>query len=299
MYYSLNPIFIYFTLFITALLVGIVGNAIGIGGGILLVPFFIFYMHLSPLESSGLSLLTIMISTAGGSYIFYKDAALDKHLFIMVLIPALIGIIAGSILSNYIPTNQFKWIFSIIVIGIGIFSLIATKKQAAIKTNYSDKQAEDTLNNSKIKSKGYFSGHIRKKHKETNGTTYDYEIKSPLAINVFSLIAGLVSGFIGIGIGGITGTFLTAVEQIPPRIAFSTIISIMAIISLIGGLIHFYYIKNPFNLAVYIIPLGIGALIGSKAGAYISKNSAAKTLRIYQGTFIIILGILMFAVSVI
>ena len=65
-----NQVFIYFTLFITALLVGIVGNAIGIGGGILLVPFFIFYMHLSPLESSGLSLFTIMISTAGGSYIF-------------------------------------------------------------------------------------------------------------------------------------------------------------------------------------------------------------------------------------
>ena len=74
-----NQVFIYFTLFITALLVGIVGNAIGIGGGILLVPFFIFYMHLSPLESSGLSLFTIMISTAGGSYIFYKINYFDKH----------------------------------------------------------------------------------------------------------------------------------------------------------------------------------------------------------------------------
>ena len=295
----LNLIIIYFTLFITAILVGIVGNAIGIGGGILLVPFFIFYMHLSPLESSGLSLFTIMISTAGGSYIFYKDRAIDRHLFIMVSIPALLGIIAGSVLSNYIPANQFKWIFSIIVIGIGIFSLIATKKQAAVKINYCDKQGEEALKNNEIDSRSYFRGHIRKKLKETNGTAYDYEIKSPVAINIFSLIAGFISGFMGIGIGGITGTFLTAVEQIPPRIAFSTIISIMAIISLIGGLIHFYYVKNPFNLAVYIIPLGVGALIGSKAGAYISKNSAAKTLRIYQGSFIILLGILMLTVLIV
>jgi hypothetical protein len=295
----LNLILIYFTLFITAILVGIVGNAIGIGGGILLVPFFIFYMHLSPLESSGLSLFTIMISTAGGSYIFYKDRAIDRHLFIMVSIPALLGIIAGSVLSNYIPANQFKWIFSIIVIGIGIFSLIAIKKQAAVKINYCDKQGEEALKNNEIDSRSYFRGHIRKKLKETNGTAYDYEIKSPVAINIFSLIAGFISGFMGIGIGGITGTFLTAVEQIPPRIAFSTIISIMAIISLIGGLIHFYYVKNPFNLAVYIIPLGVGALIGSKAGAYISKNSAAKTLRIYQGSFIILLGILMLTVLIV
>ncbi|MGC8554811.1 MAG: hypothetical protein ACP5NA_04925 [Candidatus Acidulodesulfobacterium sp.] len=45
------------------------------------------------------------------------------------------------------------------------------------------------------------------------------------------------------------------------------------------------------------MPLGIGALIGSKTGAYISKNSKAKILRIYQGTFIILLGIMMLAIS--
>ena len=213
----LNLFIVYFTLFITALFVGIVGNTIGIGGGILLVPFFIFYMHLSPLESSGLSLFTIMLSTTGGSYIFYKDKTIDLNLYLMILLPALFGIIIGSVLSRYILTNQFKWVLSFIIIGIGI--------------------------------------------------------------------------------GGITGTFLTAVEQIPPRIAFSTIISIMAIISLIGGLIHFYYIKNPLHMAIYIIPLGAGALTGSKIGAFISKNSKAKTLRIYQGTFIILLGILMLALS--
>ncbi|MCL4428846.1 MAG: TSUP family transporter [Deltaproteobacteria bacterium] len=76
----INLFIIYFTLFITTIFVGIVGNAIGIGGGILLVPFFIFYMHLSPLEASGLSLFTIMLSTLGGSYIFYKDKTIDLNL---------------------------------------------------------------------------------------------------------------------------------------------------------------------------------------------------------------------------
>ncbi|RZD14671.1 MAG: sulfite exporter TauE/SafE family protein [Candidatus Acidulodesulfobacterium ferriphilum] len=289
----LNLLIVYFTLFITALFVGIVGNTIGIGGGILLVPFFIFYMHLSPLESSGLSLFTIMLSAMGGSYIFYKDKTIDLNLYLMILLPALFGIIIGSVLSRYILTDQFKWVLSFIIIGIGIFSLIATKKQAAYKNNYSDKYAAPLKN----RHRRFLRGHIRKTLKESNGTTYDYEIKSPLSINIFSLIAGFVSGFIGIGIGGITGTFLTAVEQIPPRIAFSTIISIMAIISLIGGLIHFYYIKNPLHMAIYIIPLGAGALTGSKIGAFISKNSKAKILRIYQGTFIILLGVLMLALS--
>jgi uncharacterized membrane protein YfcA len=290
----LNLFIVYFTLLVTAFFVGVIGNTIGIGGGILLVPFFIFYMHLSPVESSGLSLFTIMLSTMGGSYIFYKDKTIDLNLYLMILLPALLGIIIGSVLSRYILTNQFKWIFSFIIIGIGIFSLVATKKQAAYKSNYNIQHAVPL----KSRSANFFNGHIRKTLKESNGTAYDYEIKNPLSINIFSLIAGFISGFIGIGIGGITGTFLTAVEQIPPRVAFSTVISIMAIISLIGGLIHFYYIKNPLHMAIYIIPLGAGALIGSKIGAFISKNSKAKTLRIYQGTFIILLGILMLAISI-
>lgn len=301
----MNLFIVYTTLFIIAFFVGIIGNTIGIGGGIMLVPFFIFYMHLSPLESSGLSLFTIMISTMGGSYIFYKDKTIDLNLYLMILLPAVLGIITGSVLSRYIPVNQFKWLFSFGIIGIGIFSFAATKKQTAtsakggnnykLKRNNEQNTAKET--STRLFFNGLFSRHIRKTLVESNGTTYDYEIKSPLLIDIFSLIAGFISGFMGIGIGGITGTFLIAVEQIPPRIAFSTIISVMAIISLIGGLIHFYYIKNPLYMAVYIIPLGAGALVGSKAGAFISKKSRAKTLRVYQATFIVLLGILMLLIS--
>ncbi len=287
-------LFIIFTiLLITAFVIGIIGNAIGIGGGIFLIPFFIFYMHLSPLESSGLSLFTIMISTAGGSYIFYKDKTIDSELYLMILVPAGLGIIAGSVLGRYVSANQFKWLFSFIIIGIGIFSLAATKKQTAVNVK-SKNFISCTNDNDKILTK---KNSIKKTVVEKNGTVHDYEIKSPLSINVFSLIAGFISGFIGIGIGGVTGTFLTAVEQIPPRIAFSTVISVMAIISFIGGLIHFYYIKNPLNLVFYIIPLGAGALAGSKTGAFVSKNSKARTLRVYQASIIILLGALMLLLS--
>ena len=58
------------------------------------------------------------------------------------------------------------------------------------------------------------------------------------------LITAFFIGVAGniIAIEEINGTFLRPFEQIPPMVAFSFIIPIMAIIYLIEGLIHFYYI---------------------------------------------------------
>jgi uncharacterized membrane protein YfcA len=245
------------------MIVGIIGNAIGIGGGILLIPFFLFYMHLHPIEASGLSLFTIIASTLGGSIRFFKEKAVDKNLYLMIALFAIPGVILGSVISKFVEVKQFTNIFGFIIICIGLFSVIATKKQSKTIT-------EDIHN---------------------------YVIKSPFSIRIFSLIAGFISGLLGIGIGGITGTFLTAIEQIPPRIAFSTIIFVMPLTSMIGSLVHFSYIKFSPKILVFLIPLTIGAITGSQIGAFISKNSKAKHLRLYQGWIITFLGFLMLIIN--
>jgi len=326
-----NIIFIIIVLFITSISVGIVGNTIGIGGGILLVPFFLFYMHMPPLEASGLSLFTIVASTSGGSLKFIKEKIIDFKLFLMIVLFAVPAAAAGSILSKYINTGEFKGIFSFIIIIIGIFSLIATRVQtkksiysAHNHNNNEEADASDisahahnekvnnaenietlsgTSNNIDLRLQSmiiYFkhiSSNIKRKRIDRAGDRYDYYIKKPIVINLFSILAGFISGFIGIGIGGITGTFLTAVEQIPPRIAFSTIVLAMIFSSIAGGFIHLAYMKLSFKTIIYLLPLLVGAVIGSQLGAAISKLFKSRTLRLYQGWIIIMLGFIMFVIS--
>jgi hypothetical protein len=314
-----NIIFIIGVLFITSISVGIVGNTIGIGGGILLVPFFLFYMHMPPLEASGLSLFTIVASTSGGSLKFIKEKIIDFRLFFMIVLFAVPAAVAGSILSKYINANEFKGVFSFIIIIIGIFSLMATRIQTKKKITHNNEKIienesietlSSTSNNNNIDFNNidfglqsviiYFrniSSNIKRERIDRAGNKYDYYIKKPIAINLFSIVAGFISGFIGIGIGGVTGTFLTAVEQIPPRIAFSTIVLAMIFSSIAGGFIHLAYMKLSFKTIIYLIPLMAGAIIGSQLGAIISTLLKSRTLRLYQGWIIIILGFLMFALS--
>jgi hypothetical protein len=56
-----------------SMIVAIIGNIIGIGDGVMLLPFFIFYLHLNSIAASGLSLFTIVLSTIGGTFAFIRQ----------------------------------------------------------------------------------------------------------------------------------------------------------------------------------------------------------------------------------
>ncbi|MHB1697520.1 MAG: sulfite exporter TauE/SafE family protein [bacterium] len=270
-----NLLFILTILFLTSAVIGFIANLVGLGGGILLVPFFIFYMHLSPVESSGLSLSTIIFSSTSGTIKHLKEKIINKKLFKLLAGFVTSGVIIGSIASKYVNVSEFKIFFAFIVVIIGIFSLYSTNKQTKKTENIAANQPKNVDNN-------------------TTGLG-NLQLPHPKTTAVFSLIAGFFSGFAGIGMGVIAGTFLTSIEQIPPRIAFATILAAMILTSVIGVTIHFSYFKINGIILSYIISLAAGAITGSQLGSITPRILSSRTLRLYQGWIITGFGLLMMA----
>lgn len=243
--------------FFIALMVGVIGNIAGIGGGVIIVIFLVYLFRLSPLDAGGLSLLTIIFSTLSGFIQDIRNKLVDMRLLIVISAFAVTGSIAGSIATNYISSGAFKGIFSMIVVCIGFFSLYSSRK--FVRRGLND---------------------------------YNEVPKQSPDIPGLSLVAGVVSGFLGIGIGGIMGTYLTAIKRIKPKMAFSTIISSMLPVSIIGTSIHFYY-TGFINIA-YAPPLVVGALFGGFLGSWVISRSPQTSLRFFQGYIIVSFGILSF-----
>lgn len=262
MFFILNN----FLVLLVSMIVAIIGNIIGIGGGVMLLPFFIFYLHLNSIAASGLGLFTITISTIGGTFAFIRQKAINYKLFMIIISFIIPGVIVGSIVNRFVNTQEFKAILPFWVMSVGSFSLFTTKKQAL--------KGLEKLDNEKI---------------SHNKLT-----------RFVSFLSGFVSGFFGVGIGGVMGTYLITVEQISARIAFSTLIMVMAITSLIGFLAHYVAAGNITpTWIIYIIPLSLGAILGSQIGAFISKRANIKTLRLYQGWVILLLGIALLLVDIV
>ena len=117
-------------LVIIGLLAGILSGLVGIGGGIIMVPLFIFFLGLNQHNAQGLSLAVMLppvtflavynYHTAGdGGNIDWKVAILVSTLFI-------IGGFLGSKLALQIDQRMLKKIFGVFMLIVAI-KLIFTK----------------------------------------------------------------------------------------------------------------------------------------------------------------------------
>lgn len=235
--------------------VGVLGNITGIGGGVMIILLLVYGFGFSPLEASGLSLLTVVFSSMIGLIQDVRNKLVDFTLFAIIALFAVIGSVGGSVIANYVPSRTFKGIFGIFIISLGLFSLLASRSH---KLNYTGEEESKPVH------------------------TPD--------IGILSLLAGIVSGFIGIGIGGITGTYLTAVKRASPRNAIATIFAATLPVTFTGATLHFYF-TGSVNV-IFALPLVIAAVIGGMIGTRIILRAPQMSLRFLQGYLIVAFGIL-------
>ncbi|MEM3201405.1 MAG: sulfite exporter TauE/SafE family protein [Candidatus Micrarchaeaceae archaeon] len=255
-----------------ALGVGVIGNIAGIGGGVLLMLIFLFAFKINPVIAGGLSLLTIIASNAAGSAINVRYGAIDKHIFYAISIPASLGATAGAITSYFIAPGTFNVFFGIAVFCIGLFSFSSSRIEIA---------------------KGKGKAYIRESFIDYKREHSKNEIGSRLGLGFAALVAGVLSGLFGIGIGSITGTFLTSVKHVHPKVAFSSVVAAMIITSLIGAAVHFAKPGTDyFNALILSLPLIAGGVLGGFSGAALSERMSFARLRLFQGYIVMLFGIL-------
>ncbi|MCL4371871.1 TSUP family transporter [Candidatus Marsarchaeota archaeon] len=261
--------------FIAALGISIIGNIVGIGGGVFLMVIFLFAFKLSPVFAGGLSLVTIIASTAAGSVFNSKEGAISRSLFYAVAIAASLGAIAGSVTSYFVPIKSFDVVFGAIIFLVGLFSLVSTR-------------LEVKRNRSKSYIRRSFADYARSKASMRSITSLHVG-KDVYAI---SFIAGIISGLFGIGIGGIMGTFLTAIKHVQPKVAFSTIVAAMIATSVVGAVVHFIKPGVELSELWLAVPLILGAVIGGATGAKVSEKINFTHLRSFQASVVMFFGAL-------
>jgi hypothetical protein len=258
-------------LFITALLAGTIGNLVGIGGGIIIMVVLLFVFKINPVVAGGLSLTTIVVSAFIGSLSNLRQNAIHKNLFFKIGVFAVAGSIVGSIMVYFVSTKPFEFLFGLIVICLGIFSVLATRKDIAKIPNL-----EKSFNMLSDSEKSYMKA----------------DPHDNIRIGTYSIIAGIVGGLLGLGIGAIMGTYLTAIKKVNPKIAFSTVLAAMVLTSIAGAILHFSVGNLTKNVVMYMIALSGGAAVGAIGGSYAASILKTGRLRFIQGYIILGIGLM-------
>ena len=127
MFSSLSEIsFTHEAMFIMAfgIIIGIIATWLGVGCGLLIVPFFVIVMDFNMHEAICISLTTMFFLTTSATLMHHKLANLDFKSFKALFLPSLAGALAGSAISGLLPGFYLKQAFGIILLMIAFTYLL-------------------------------------------------------------------------------------------------------------------------------------------------------------------------------
>ncbi|PIR01058.1 MAG: hypothetical protein COV66_04355 [Nitrospinae bacterium CG11_big_fil_rev_8_21_14_0_20_45_15] len=115
------------TAVILGLLVGVLSSGTGLGGGFLVVPLLIA-MGKDVKIAVGTSFIFILFTAISALIAHFKVSRLDWEMGIALAVGGVLGAQLGPMLLQQAPDNLFKRIFSVMLIGTGIWLFASTTK---------------------------------------------------------------------------------------------------------------------------------------------------------------------------
>ena len=106
-------------LLITGLLAGALSGLVGVGGGIIMVPFLILFLGFNQHEAQGTSLAVLVIPvTALAVFNYYKEGYINWKYAIVIALFFVIGSYFSSKFAVGLDQKTLKKIFSVVLILI-------------------------------------------------------------------------------------------------------------------------------------------------------------------------------------
>jgi uncharacterized protein len=247
-------------LFGTGVLAGVLGALLGLGGGIFLVPALTLLFHLPMPIAVGTSLVGVIATSAGVASVAGRGRGGDVTLAMRLEVTTAAGAIAGGVLAGIVSHEALSILFALVVFFTAGYLLFKGRRQQT-------------------------AGGVERLYDESYRATH-----WPLGMSV-AMLAGVVSGLLGVGGGFIKVPVMYAVMEVPLGIATATsnfMVGITAAASL------FVYYGRGDILPLVAVPTALGVFAGAMIGVSLLARLRASAVRATLVGLLILIGIQMF-----
>lgn len=112
------PYIVYIILGVSA---GVLSGMIGVGGGILLVPAFVYFLGMTQHQAQGTT-LALFIPPIGilGVYVYYREGNVDLTVAAFVCLGFVFGSLFGAQIANAIDKDLLRRIFGAILLLVSL-----------------------------------------------------------------------------------------------------------------------------------------------------------------------------------
>jgi uncharacterized membrane protein YfcA len=241
-----------FTLIVllVSVVAGVLGSILGLGGAVVVTPLLTIFLGIDIHFAIGASIVSIIATSSGAAAAYVKDKLTNIRVGMFLELGTTCGAIVGAALAVYANSTLLKAIFGIVL----LISLVPILK----------KVGEDLPKNPELKGLAKRLS-LQGSYTETNGAIISYNATRPGEGMLGMVVAGLLSGLLGIGSGAFKVLSMDLAMKLPMKVSTTTsnfMIGVTAAAS--AGIYIVRGDVDPFIVAPVALGILVGALIGSK-----------------------------------
>lgn len=254
----------------SAYMAGLLGSITGLGGGVILIPLLTLIFHVDIRYAIGTALLASIANSSGAATAYIKEGITNIRLGMFLEIATTAGAVGGALIAIFMPVNAIAILLGVVL----IFSAAMTirKKHAHVEETGSKLSYLLKLNSS---------------YPTPNGPVA-YKLKNVGGGFSIMLVAGVLSGLLGIGSGALKVLAMDSTMRIPFKVSTTTSNFMIGVTAAASAVV---YLQRGYIDPGIAFPVILGVLGGAFTGARILTFINPTTLRIIFGIAITFVAI--------
>ena len=257
---------ILFGLFALSVGSGFIGALSGLGGGVFIVPALVIFARMPMRVAVGASLISVVATSAGASVAFVRDGWTNLKVAMVLECATVTGALIGAYLAGIVPTVALELLFALMMLQSAYFSL--------------EKQQDDLIaDGDPIAKRLHLMGEVT----DDAGQLVHYEVVHFPQGAGLMVVAGIMSGLLGIGSGALKVMAMDYFMHLPLKVSSATSNFMIGVTAGAGALV---FLSRGDVATSVAAPVALGVTIGALAGSKILPHANIRALRI---SFVIIL----------
>jgi uncharacterized membrane protein YfcA len=258
-------------LVMTGAATGLIGALLGLGGGVFLVPLLALTFGVPIRTAIAASLISVIATASASSTINLERGLVNMRLGMALEVATTLGGLAGGLIAVTLTQRQLFLAFGATLALMGVVMAVRSGRRNVI----ADASVEP----------GRLGGRLQE-----SAQSFVYRVRRlPLAMAA-SLVAGAISGLLGVGGGIIKVPVLNAFCGIPIRVAAATSAFMIGVTGAASAFLYFGRGDVALHLTAAV---AIGALPGSLLGARLSHRVEARSLKLIMAVVLLVVGLRM------
>jgi uncharacterized membrane protein YfcA len=250
---------------------GLLGALTGLGGGVVIVPLLVVVFGVDIRYAIGASLVSVIATSSGAAAAYVEEGYSNVRVAMLLEIATALGALSGAGLAAYARTDVIAVGFGLVLLYSAFQSLRATPRDVHVD------RPDPLAQRLRLDSSYPTPDGVRAYHVQHVGTGFGLMYG-----------AGVLSGLLGIGSGAVKVLALDQAMRLPFKVSTTTSNFMIGVTAAASAGV---YLRRGYVDPGLAMPVMLGVLLGSLAGARTLNHASPHRLRQIFAVVIIALGI--------